>query len=120
MKPHDEDFLKDGKRVRVPMMLADGKLAPSGTPAADTLPPNVTVLADGSARHTFDDGSAVLMMSDGSHRYLDAAGNQAHSLTLIQQAHLEGSAGRTGLIDRHAHVDAAHRAYEANLSTAWR
>ncbi|SHF60666.1 hypothetical protein SAMN02745157_2527 [Kaistia soli DSM 19436] len=116
----DDDILRDGQTLRIPVMLRDGSPAPAGTPAADTLPPNVTVLADGSARHTFDDGSAVLMMGDGSRRYLDAAGNPAKSLTLVQQAHAEGAAGRAGLIDRHAHVDAAHRAYEANLNTAWR
>ena len=115
----DDDVLRDGQTLRVGVMLRDGKPAPSGT-AADTLPPNVTVLADGSARHTFDDGSAVLMTADGGTRYLDAAGNQAKSLTLIQQAHLEGAAGRAALIDRHARGNVAHADYEANLSTAWR
>jgi hypothetical protein len=111
----ENDIIRDGERIRVPLIMTDGRPA-----SRAALPPGVTILADGSVKQLFDDGSAVIAMAGGGQRYLDAAGNPAHSLTLLQQAHSAGAAGRADLIDRHAKVAVARADYQAQLGNAWR
>lgn len=111
----ENDIIRDGERIRVPLIMTDGKPA---TGAA--LPPGATILADGSVKQLFDDGSAVVAMAGGRQRYLDAAGNPARSLTPLQQAHSAGAAGRAELVDRLAKVAVARVEHEALLGNAWR
>lgn len=95
----------------------DGKVAIGDAVTTDQL---------GTAtRLRFSDGTSALIPSDGYVIYCDAAGNQAHSLSLEQQAHMAKRAGNLSgftadTIERRANILVAHSEMTERQSNAWR
>lgn len=120
----DDDILRDGQFIRVPVILTDAAPTQGRLSIADALPPGVTMLADGSAKHVFPDGSSVVMAPDRSVRYLDCSGAMSQGLThhqyLFAAQRAGGDEGRQKALDGIIDAAAHREAMIDRLGNAWR